>query len=206
MIKNKYELLSEERKALQEEGTLPEWFTTGGWQMFKEKYLYQAAKPIDQYRRIARTAAKHAPKAISPDDEALGVTIDEYSSYESYWEDKFFNLFWKGWLSPSTPVLANTGTDRGLPVSCSGGYVDDSIDGFYDSLHEYAMLTKKGFGTSSYLGDIRHRGSDISDGGKASGVVPVFDDQRRMTQKVTQGQARRGSIAGYLELEHGELY
>ena len=46
---------------------------------------------------------------------------------------KVFQLFWKGWLSPSTPVLANMGTDKGMSVSCSGGYVDDSVIGFYDA-------------------------------------------------------------------------
>ena len=66
------------------------------------------------------------------------------------------------------------GTNRGLPVSCSGGYISDSIDGFYTARRETAILTKWGFGTSGYLGDIRCRGSDISIGGKASGVLPVF--------------------------------
>jgi ribonucleoside-diphosphate reductase alpha chain len=29
---------------------------------------------------------------------------------------KFFDYIWKGWLNLATPVLSNTGTDRGLPI------------------------------------------------------------------------------------------
>ena len=159
--------LSLERKKLQEEGLLPEWYSTGGYQLFKSKYLW-AENPYEQYRTIARTLAAHTDDAEK-------------------WEEKFFGLLWNGWLSPSTPVLANTGTDRGLPVSCSGGYVADSVDGFYTSRREAALLTKYGFGTSGYLGDIRPRGSSISSGGKASGVMPVLKGFIQDSRDVSQG-------------------
>src|SRR5690606_19841911 len=125
------------------------------------------------------------------------------------WEDEayeqFFNLLWNGWLSPSTPILANMGTDRGLPISCSGGYINDSIDGFYTSRRETSILTKHGFGTSGYLGDIRNRGSVISIGGVASGVLPVFKGFVRDMQEVSQGATRRGAWAGYLPIDHGDF-
>lgn len=181
-----YNKLSEERKKLQEEGLAPEWYTTPGWQLFKEKYLYQANNPREQYERIAATLAVHTP--------------DPHE-----WKEKFFNLLWKGWLSPSTPVLANVGTTRGLPVSCAGSYLEDSIDAIYKGLHETAALTKAGFGTASYLGDIRCRGSEISVGGKSSGVLPVLESYRQAMQYVAQGTSRRGSWAGYLPIDHGDF-
>lgn len=181
-----YNKLSEERKKLQEEGNLPEWYTTGGYQMFKEKYLYQASNPREQYERIARTLAAHTP---DPQE----------------WYGKFFNLLWKGWLSPSTPILANTGTSRGLTVSCAGTYIPDSLDDIYKARHEVAMLTKQGFGTASYLGDIRPRGSEISVGGKSSGVMPIIEGFQSDMEYVTQGTARRGSWAGYLPVDHGDF-
>jgi ribonucleoside-diphosphate reductase alpha chain len=181
-----YNKLSEERKKLQEEGLAPEWYTTPGWQLFKEKYLYQANNPKEQYERIAATLAVHTP--------------DPHE-----WKEKFFNLLWKGWLSPSTPVLANVGTTRGLPVSCAGSYLEDSIDSIYKGLHETAALTKAGFGTASYLGDIRCRGSEISVGGKSSGVLPVLESYRQAMQYVAQGTSRRGSWAGYLPIDHGDF-
>ena len=125
---NKY---SSERKRLQAQGAIPEWMTTQGYQLFCDKYLW-ASSVNQQYGEIALAAAKH-----------LKGTIWGEKAYE-----KFFNLLWNGWLSPSTPILANMGTNRGLPVSCSGGYINDSIDGFYTARRETAILTKHGFGTS----------------------------------------------------------
>lgn len=182
---NYLDQLSKERKELQDKELLPEWYTTGGWQLFKEKYMW-AASPREQYEHIARTLAKHT------DDEEK-------------WYDKFFQLMWRGWLSPSTPVLANTGTSRGLPVSCAGSYVGDSIDSFYAVRRETALLTKHGFGTSAYLGDIRPRGADISAGGKASGIVPVLKGFVQDSRDVSQGGVRRGSWAGYVPIDHGDF-
>lgn len=189
----KYAKLSRERKELQEQGFLPKWFITGGYQLFKERYEYDTngRSFLGQIERIAKTAAQHLA-VLGEDTELLAY-------------NKFLQLLWDGKLSASTPVLANTGTDRGLPVSCAGSVVDDSVYGFYDSLHEAAVLTKHGFGTSSYLGLIRPRGAEISDGNKASGIVPVFEDFVRMSQKVTQG-SRRGAWAGYVQMEHGDFF
>jgi len=191
MTINLYDKLSEERKKLQEDGLIPEWYSTGGYQLFKEKYDYQTdGRAVrGQFERIAKTAAKHL-KGTSFADQA---------------EQQFFDLLWNGDLSPSTPVLANMGTDRGLPVSCSGSVVGDSIYGFYSNRLETAMLTKMGFGTSGYLGNIRPRGSSIAVGGKASGVVPVFKGHVQDMRDVAQGTARRGAWAGYLEIDHGDF-
>lgn len=177
---NKY---SEERKQQQALGNVPEWMTTQGYQLFVEKYLHQPTVK-EQYKIIAETAAKYVTHEFP------------FASVA------FFDLLWKGWLSPSTPILANMGTTRGLPVSCSGGYIPDSIDGFYTARRETAILTKYGFGTSGYLGDIRGRGSDISIGGKASGVLPVYKGFVRDMQEVSQGATRRGAWAGYLPIDH----
>ena len=191
MSDNLYRKLSDERKQLQDQGLVPMWYTTGGYQLFKEKYEYQTEgrSVRGQFERIARTAAQYL----------------KGTKFEAEAEQKFFDLFWNGYLSPSTPVLANMGTDRGMSVSCSGSEIADSIDGFYSNLRETAMLTKMGFGTSSYLGGIRARGSKISSGGKASGIMPVFKEHVQSMRNVAQGTARRGAWAGYLEIDHGDF-
>ncbi len=190
MSANLYKNLSKERKELQEQGLVPDWYSTAGWQMFKSKYLYNTDRAVrGQFERIAKTAASH-----------LAGT-----KYQDQAESKFFELLWKGWLSPSTPVLANMGTDRGMPVSCSGTYVTDSVDGFYSNLHEVAVLTKHGFGTASDLSDIRPRGAKISVGGKASGVMPIIREHISAMNNIAQGTARRGAWAAYLDIEHGDF-
>ena len=182
------ESTSQERKQLQKEGKLPKWFTTQGWHLFKTKYANEGEDGWGgRAEVIARTAAKHAPKDGTD------------------WEADFYEMIYKGWYSCSTPSLSNTGTKKGFNISCSGQYVSDSVDGFYSSLHEAAMLSKMGFGTSAYLGDIRPRGSKIASGGTAQGVLPVLQDFVTMASKISQGGTRRGSWAGYLPIMHGDF-
>ena len=191
MSNNIYKELSTRRKKLQEDGLVPNWYSTGGLQMFEQKYEYdtngQSVK--GQFERIATTAAKHLVGTV----------------FEKEAKDKFFELLWNGWLSPSTPVLANMGTSRGMPVSCSGTVAEDSVDGFYSNLHEVAMLTKYGFGTATDLSAIRPRGSKISVGGKASGVMPIVKEHVSAMRNIAQGTARRGAWACYLDIEHGDF-
>lgn len=192
MVTSKYEQLSAERKALQAAGEIPDFYTTAGYQLFMGKYTLPGQTLKQRYQQIADASGEIA--------EELYPTVDDP------WSDRFFDVMWKGWLSPSTPVLANMGADRGLPVSCSGGVVDDSIYGFFESRLEAAMLTKHGFGTSAYMGGIRPRGSEISVGGKASGVLPVIRGFVQDMSDVSQGSVRRGAWAGYLEIDHGDFY
>lgn len=186
-----YERLSAERKSLQRQGRIPDWYLTGSWSMFKNKYLYQASDVREQFTRIAKTAAKHL------------IDIDVATVQQA--EEKFFSLMWRGVLSPATPVLSNTGTKRGLPVSCQGSFALDSIEDIYRVKKELALHSKHGFGTSVYLGNIRPRGTPISVGGKAEGVVPVFRGLVQDSQYVSQGNTRRGSIGQYLEIEHNDV-
>lgn len=203
MIDNLYEKLSIERKTGQALGTIPDWFTTSGYQMFLQKYLYQAENPREQFMRIASTAAKHAPRSIIPTSNDGLIT---YTSVDDYWTDKFFNVLWKGHVCCSTPILANMGTTRGCPVSCAGSVIEDSIEGFYDAYREIAILTKQGFGTATDLSGIRKRGSPISVGGTASGVLPVLKHFVQDMRDVAQGTARRGAWAGYLDIQHGDFW
>ena len=190
---------SKERKDLQEKGLAPKWFTTMGWQLFSQKYLNGDSKtPKDQYQRIAKTLAKQAP-----------TEYPEWWFENKYfagktWEEAFFNIMWDGFLSPSTPLLTNTGTDYGMSVSCSGGYVEDSVLGFYDTRRQNAILTKEGFGTSVYLGDIRPRGSKMKNG-EASGAQPVAKMFVTDSMDISQGSARRGATSWYYDIDGNDF-
>lgn len=189
MSKSIYKELGEERKQLQSEGKLPIWITTPAWQILKSKYTCDEYPDLHSiYTRISKAAAKHMGKE------------------KEHYEKCFFNILWQGWLACSTPVLANMGKNTGCPVSCSGGYIGDSIYEFYNSQTETAILTKNGFGTSGYLGDIRARGETISSGGNASGILPVFRDFIQLSRDVSQGNTRRGAWSGYVELTHPDFW
>lgn len=182
-----FEQLSQERKAGQKAGIYPEWYTTQAYQMFQAKYSVPGENGLK---------GRHS---------TIATTLGKYMPDSELWAEKFFEIMWNGWFSPASPVLANTGTDRGLPVSCSGQYVGDAINSFYENIHESAILSKYGFGCSAYFGDVRPRGSEISIGGKASGVVPVIKDFATMAANVSQGSQRRGSIASYLPIDHPDF-
>jgi ribonucleoside-diphosphate reductase alpha chain len=183
-----YEQLSAQRKLSQLVGDTPPWYTTGGYQMYTSKYLYNANSIKDQFHRIANTAAKHLPYQLIKKGR-----------------DKFYEMLWEGILSPSTPVHSNMGTTRGYPISCAGSYTGDSVYEFYQSKSEAALLTKMGFGTSTYVGDVRNRGSLFNGGGTASGVVPLLASFVNDMQLVSQGSNRRGAFAGYLPVVHNDF-
>lgn len=191
-MKNNYEELSIERKQLQKDGLLPEWFQTAGWQLLKDKYLDKGDNLKNTFKRMAQVAASHLKGKVDP----LELV---------YIERRFFEIMWDGDLAPSSPTY-NLGTNRGMPVSCSGGLVKDEVLGFYQHRLEVASLTKESFGTSGYLGDIRPRGSKISRGGTASGVVPVFVGIAQDMIDITQGTMRRGSYGGYIPVSHGDFH
>ena len=190
---------SKERKELQKQGLAPNWLTTQGYQLLATKYLNEGSKsPADQYRRIAKTLAQYVG-----DDYPEWWNEIEYWKGKS-WEDAFYSILWDGYLSPSTPVLSNTGTDLGQSVSCSGTYVGDSVYDFYESRLQNALLSKEGFGTSTYLGDIRPRGSAMK-GGEASGAQPVAEMFVDDSKKISQGSARRGATAWYYPIDGGDF-
>jgi ribonucleoside-diphosphate reductase alpha chain len=188
-FKSIYDELGEERRQLQSEGKLPEWVTTPAYQMLKENYL---SKEYPDLKSVYTRVASHAAR---------------YTSNQVLWENKFFNLLWNGYLAASTPVLSNMGTGIGCPVSCSGGFIEDSVYSFYGAQQEAAVLSKNGFGTSGYLGSIRPRGARIAGiKGAASGVLPVFKDFVQMSRDISQGSQRRGAWAGYIEIDHNDFY
>lgn len=119
--------------------------------------------------------------------------------------DKFYEYMSKGFYSLSSPVWSNFGVDRGLPISCNGVYVDDSIEQILQKTAEVGMQTKLGAGTSGYFGDIRPRGSAIKTGGKADGPVHYLRLYDSGTDIISQGSVRRGAFAAYLNIDHPDI-
>ena len=200
-----YEDYSDMRKQGQAMGVVPNWMQTAGLQMFMKKYLYDAEHPKEQFERIAKTLSEYAPIMISP--YGTSVVVKDKQGFKDYWYSKFFGVLWNGYLACSTPLLANTGTDRGLPVSCSGGImIEDSVAGFYEAAKEVAILTKNGFGTAVDVSNIRHRGSAFKGGGTAAGVLPVMNLMSSVTSDVSQGSSRRGAVASYIDIHHKDFH
>lgn len=119
--------------------------------------------------------------------------------------DKFYNYLAKGYYSLSSPIIANFGLKRALPISCFGSYITDDLNGIFDTVSEVAMMNKLGGGTSGYFGAIRARGSEITAGGKSNGSFSFLQIFDKVVSVVNQNGIRRGMFAGYMDIDHADI-
>ncbi len=120
-------------------------------------------------------------------------------------KEEFINIIEKGWMSLSSPIWANMGTERGLPISCFNVHVPDNIEGITHKLGEVIMQTKIGGGTSGYFGALRGRGSTVTDNGRSSGAVSFMKLFDTAMDTISQGGVRRGAFAAYLDVDHPDI-
>ncbi len=120
-------------------------------------------------------------------------------------KEEFIDLIENGWMSLSSPIWANMGTERGLPISCFNVHVPDNIEGITHKLGEVIMQTKIGGGTSGYFGELRGRGSAVTDNGQSSGAVSFMKLFDTTMDTISQGGVRRGAFAAYLDIDHPDI-
>jgi len=148
-------------------------------------YLREGQTAEDRIKEIAQTAESY-----------LGV---------AGFAEEFEDYMMRGWISLSSPVWANFGAGRGLPIACNGSYIDDNMDSILGKTAEIGKMTQLGAGTSAYFGALRARGSAISSGGTADGPVHYMDLVSATTNVVSQSNVRRGHCAVYLPVEHPDV-
>ena len=118
---------------------------------------------------------------------------------------RLYDAISKLWFMPSTPVLSNGGTTRGLPISCFLNTVPDSLDGIVDIWNENVALASNGGGIGTYWGKVRSIGEAVKGCGETSGIVPFIHVMDGLTLAISQGSLRRGSAAVYLDIHHPEI-
>ena len=164
----------------------PEWGNTEVYvKTISKGYLLAGEKPKDAYWRVASRVAQRLDKPQMA--------------------SKFFDYIWKGWLNLATPVLSNTGTDRGLPISCFGIDVADSIADIGTKNLEMMLLAKHGGGVGIGMNMIRPAGSKISQNGTSDGVVPFAKIYDSTILATNQGSVRRGASSVNLNIEHPDF-
>ena len=125
--------------------------------------------------------------------------------YKPELKEAFKEIIERGWLSLSSPIWANMGTKRGLPISCFNVHMPDSVEGITHKLGEVIMQTKIGGGTSGCFSELRGRGAAITDNGKSSGAVSFMKLYDSAMDVVSQGATRRGAFAAYLDIDHPDI-
>ena len=159
--------------------------TEFGKATLEDRYLMPDETPQDLFARVASYFA---------DDDAHAQRIYDYMS--------------RLWFMPSTPVLSNGGTERGLPISCFLNESSDSLQGIVDLWNENVWLASRGGGIGSYWGNLRAIGEKVGKNGKngkTSGVIPFIRVMDSFTLAISQGSLRRGSAACYLPVWHPEI-
>jgi ribonucleoside-diphosphate reductase alpha chain len=118
---------------------------------------------------------------------------------------KFVDYMALGFYSLSSPIWSNFGRKRGLPISCFGSYISDTMESILHKIAEVGIMTKHGGGTSAYFGSVRGRGTPISCGGESTGSVHFMELYNKLMNVVSQGNVRRGSFAAYLPIDHKDI-
>jgi len=134
----------------------------------------------------------------------IAVAAEKYLKVKGFAE-KFESYLSQGFYSLASPIWANFGRERGLPVSCNGVFIEDRMDSILEKQAEVGMQTKHGAGTSAYFGDLRKRGGEISAGGTSSGPVHFMELFDKVSSVVSQSNVRRGSFAAYLPIDHPDV-
>ena len=165
----------------------PEWGHTDVYlNTISRGYCLPGETPKDAYWRVATTVANRLKKPEMA--------------------DKFMKYIWKGWLNLASPVLSNTGTERGLPISCFGIDVADSINDIGQKNLELMLLAKHGGGVGIGHNQIRPAGTNITDNGTSDGVVPFIKINDSTILATNQGAVRRGAASTNLSIDHGDFW
>lgn len=178
--------MTKERTPLHDQLDAPDWMTSAGLTTLREGYLLPGETVRDMFRRVAAAAARR-------------LEMPELA-------DKFYWAMDSGFFCLASPILANMGTDRGLPISCFGQTIGDSIYDIYYGQVEFAMLAKNGGGVSQYFGLVRPANAPIKGGvnGVSNGSIPFAHGYDAAVVAVSQGNVRRGANCFYWPATHGD--
>lgn len=163
----------------------PEWADEVSLSILSKGYLLPDEDVFDAFRRVSKAAARRLKR----------------KDLQPY----FYEAIVKNWLCLASPVLSNLGTERGMPISCFGIDVGDSIEGIADANSELMRLTSQGGGVGIGMSRIRGRGKPIKDNGVSEGVVPwakIYDSTILATN---QGSVRRGAASVNLSVNHPDI-
>ena len=156
--------------------------TDFGKETLDDRYLLPGETYQDLFARVASAYADNADHA-----------------------QRVYDYISRLWFMPSTPVLSNGGTGRGLPISCYLNSVPDSLEGIVETWNENVWLASRGGGIGTYWGSVRGIGEPVGLNGKTSGIIPFVRVMDSLTLAISQGSLRRGSAACYLDISHPEI-
>ena len=194
-----YRELKEKWKA---EGEIPEWYSTNALQFFMDSYSYKGESVRSRDKTTCKYLAENSP-SVYPE----WWHTDEYTKGLNY-EQVYFNVVYRdGYGVLSTPLKANGGLpERGMPISCSGQTLFNSVASKSFVIGEMEQLVKNAHGCAITIDGWLSEGTVYDDDGNMSeGIIPIIQEIQKKTEEINQG-IRRGQTAINVNIEHGDFW
>lgn len=170
-------------------------FNYSGINLLSKRYLVQ------DYNRDAIELPQQMFMGI-----AMHLAIPEKKENRVYWAKRFYDVLSSLKATMATPTMSNARKPFYQLSSCFVDSVEDSLEGIYKSLDNFAKVSKFGGGMGIYMGKIRALGSPIRGfKGASGGIIPwvkLFNDT---AIAVDQLGVRNGSVAIWLDAWHKDI-
>lgn len=166
----------------------PEWMDEHGIATLQRGYLLEGENVYQAYDRVINAASKYVP-----------------TLYVNEFKKEIKRGLENGWLCLATPVFSNMGTERGLPISCYGIDVHNSINSIGGGVIEMMKLTQSGGGVGVGFDRLQGKGTKIKRGGVSDGVVPYAKIYDSAIIATSQGGVRRGAASINLGFSHADF-
>ena len=170
-------------------------FNYSGISLVSKRYLVQDynRKPVELPQQMFMGIAMH-------------LAIPEDKSKRVYWAKRFYDVLSSLKATMATPTMSNARKPFYQLSSCFIDTVEDSLEGIYKSIDNFAQVSKFGGGMGIYLGKVRALGSSIRGfKGASGGIIPwvkLFNDT---AVAVDQLGVRNGSVAIWLDVWHKDI-
>ena len=123
-----------------------------------------------------------------------------------YWVKRFYESLSKLEFTLATPTMGNARKSFHQLSSCFIDTVEDSLDGIFKSITNFASVSKHGGGMGLYFGKVRANGSTIRGyKGAAGGILRWIRIVNDVAVAVDQLGVRAGAVACYLDVWHKDL-
>ena len=170
-------------------------FTFSGIKLLSERYL------IENFDRKKKELPQQMFMGI-----AMHLAIPEKKENRLHWVKRFYNSLSTLKATMATPTMSNARKPFYQLSSCFIDTVDDSLNGIYKSVDNFAKVSKFGGGMGVYIGKVRALGSSIRGfKGASGGIIPwvkLFNDT---AVAVDQLGVRNGSVSVWLDIWHRDV-
>ncbi len=150
--------------------------------LLKARYCKEGEKPEDVFERVAYH---------------IGNNKNQRKQFQKIMEEREF--------LPNSPTIRNAGRNKHCLSACFVLPIHDNMESIFKTLKDSGIIFKHGGGVGMNWSEIRPKGSSLSGGGHASGVVSFMRMFDAMTNAVKQGGFRRGAQMNILNIDHPEI-